>query len=64
LGERVRFTPSNLEGSYENLATMREMLTVPDYPEQAELDVFKSDFTFGESADYSLQVAQQSGPRG
>jgi hypothetical protein len=32
------------------------------YPElQAELDVFKSGFTFDESADYGLQVARQSG---
>jgi hypothetical protein len=27
----------------------------------AELGVFKSDFTYGEAPDYSLQVAQQSG---
>lgn len=38
------------------------MITIPAYPElQAEIDVFKSDFTFDGKADYSLQVAQQSG---
>jgi hypothetical protein len=30
---------------------------------QAELDVFKSGFTYDESADYSLQGAQQSAIR-
>ena len=39
-----------------------EMITIPDYRLlQAELDVFKSGITFDGSADYSLQVAQQSG---
>ena len=38
------------------------MITVSGLSElQAELDVFKSGLTFDESADYSLQVAQQSG---
>jgi len=60
--ERVKF--SKLEDSYENLAILREgdMITIPAYPElQAEMDVFKSDFTFDGNADYNLQVAQQSG---
>jgi hypothetical protein len=60
--ERVKF--SKLEDSYENLAILKEseMITIPAYPElQAEIDVFKSDFTFDGKADYSLQVAQQSG---
>jgi hypothetical protein len=36
-------------------------ITYPDYSElMAELDVFKSDFTYGEASDYSMQVAQQS----
>ena len=39
-----------------------DKITVPAYPElQAELDVFKSAPTYDESADYSRQVAQQSG---
>ena len=58
--ERVRY--SKLADSYENLALLREMIIIPNYPElQAELDVFKSGLTFDGSADYSLQVAQQSG---
>jgi len=59
--ERVKLTRSELD---ENLAMLSEyeMITVSGYPDlQAELDVFKSGFTFDESADYSLQVAQQSG---
>jgi hypothetical protein len=53
---------SKLEDSYENLALLMEMITIPDYRLlQAELDVFKSGITFDGSADYSLQVAQQSG---
>jgi hypothetical protein len=60
--ERVKLTRSKLKDSYENLALLMEMITIPDYPElQAELDVFTSGPTYDESADYSLQVAQQSG---
>jgi hypothetical protein len=58
--ERVKY--SKLEDSYENLALLMEMITIPDYPLlQAELDVFRSCITFDGSADYSLQVAQRSG---
>jgi hypothetical protein len=57
---RVKY--SKLEDSYENLALLMEMITIPDYHLlQAELDVFKSGITFDGSADYSAQVAQQSG---
>jgi len=62
--ERVKFTRSKLEDSYDNLAALRayKMITVSGFSElQAELDVFKSALTLDESADYSLQVAQQSG---
>ena len=62
--ERVTLTRSKLEDSYENLAALRayRMITVSGFSElQAELDVFKSGLTLDESADYSLQVAQQSG---
>ena len=38
------------------------VISYPPYPELiSELDVFKSDFTFSEAPDYSLQIAQQSG---
>ena len=62
--ERVTLTRSKLEDSYENLAALRayKMITVSGFSElQAELDVFKSGLTLDGSADYSLQVAQQSG---
>ncbi len=53
---------SKLEEYYDNLALLRDTITIPDYPElKAELDVFKSDFTLDGGADYSLQVGQQSG---
>jgi len=48
---------------YDNLALLIEndTITVPAYPELiAELDVFKSASTYDDSADFSLQVAQQS----
>ncbi|MGZ4892108.1 MAG: phage terminase large subunit, partial [Halobacteriota archaeon] len=54
--ERVKF--SKLEDCYENLAILKEsdMITIPAYPKlQAEIDVFKSDFTFDGKAGYSLQ---------
>ncbi|MGA2885731.1 MAG: hypothetical protein ABSE80_11320 [Halobacteriota archaeon] len=61
-----RVSRSKLEDSYANLAILIEndMITIPSYRElQAELDVFKSGFTYDESADYSLQAAQQSAIR-
>ena len=60
--ERVAGTKR--EYYYDNLALLmgNDKITVPAYPElQAELDVFKSAPTYDESADYSRQVAQQSG---
>jgi hypothetical protein len=57
--ERVKY--SKLEAFYDNLALLMEegVITIPDYHElQAELDVFKSGFTFDGNADYSAQVAQ------
>ena len=59
-----RVSSSKRDYCYENLALLMEndMITIPDYPELiAELDVFKSGFTYDQSADYTLQVAQQSG---
>jgi hypothetical protein len=52
------------ETTKENLSMLirNHVISYPHYPElMAELDVFKSDFTYGEAPDYSLQVAQQSG---
>ena len=58
-----RVARSKREYCYDNLALLMEndMIAVPDYPDlKAELDVFKSGYTYDESADFSLQVAQQS----
>ena len=60
--ERVKY--SKLQAFYDNLALLMEedAITIPAYHElQAELDVFKSGPTLDGSADYSAQVAQQSG---
>jgi hypothetical protein len=62
--DRVLFDREERAAAYENLGMLisNRAITYPDYPElMAELDVFKSDFTYGEAPDYSLQVAQQSG---
>lgn len=62
--DRVTFTRQELAAAYENLGMLirNRIISYPYYPELiAELDVFKSDFTYGEAPDYSLQVAQQSG---
>jgi len=62
--DRVTFDREERAAAYENLGMLisNRAITYPDYPELiAELDVFKSDFTYGEAPDYSLQVAQQSG---
>ena len=62
--ERVKFSPQKLAAAYENLGMLisNRAISYPHYPELiAEFDVFKSDFTYGEAPDYSLQVAQQSG---
>jgi predicted phage terminase large subunit-like protein len=61
--QRIKLTRSRLAASYEhlNLLMRKKLVTFPDYRGLlAELDVFKSDFTFNEGPDYSLQVAQQS----
>jgi predicted phage terminase large subunit-like protein len=58
-----RIARSERKYCYDNLALLIEndTITVPGYPElTAELDVFKSAPTYDESADYGLQVAQQS----
>jgi predicted phage terminase large subunit-like protein len=63
LVERVKPTRAKLVASYENLAMLisRRKITFPQHPELlAELLSFKSAFTYDESPDYSLQIAQQS----
>ena len=62
--DRVTFTRQEQAAAYENLALLihNRVISYPYHPELiAELDVFKSDFTYSEAPDYSLQVAQQSG---
>jgi len=62
--DRVPFTQHDLTEAYENLSMLirNHVISYPHYPElMAELDVFKSDFTYGEAPNYSMQVAQQSG---
>ena len=62
--QRVTLSRSQRAASYENLRLLMRKLLIgyPDCPElSAELDVFKSDFTFNGQPDYSLQGAQQSG---
>jgi hypothetical protein len=62
--DRIKFTTSKLAVAYENLSQLIRnlLIDIPEYPElMAELSVFKSAFTYNETPDYSLQVAQQSG---
>jgi hypothetical protein len=65
-GLDTRLTPTEIETAEDIQGLFNEVVaevrTADGFPDlQAELDVFKSDLTFDESADYSLQVAQQSG---
>ena len=62
--QRVKFTEKERARAYENLSILihNRVISYPRYPElRAELDVFKSDFTFSGAPDYGLQIAQQSG---
>jgi hypothetical protein len=63
LVERVKFTKKMLIAAYENLSMLMKqwLITYPKHDELlAELEVFKSEFTFDESAEYDLQIAAQS----
>jgi predicted phage terminase large subunit-like protein len=65
--ERVAFTPQELAAAYENLGLLirNRVISYPRYSDLiAELEVFKSDFTFSGAPDYSTQTAQQSGIHG
>jgi hypothetical protein len=56
--ERVAFTPQELAAAYENLGLLirNRVISFPRYPDLiAELDVFKSDFTFSRAPDYTMQ---------
>jgi predicted phage terminase large subunit-like protein len=61
--ERVKLTKKMLIAAYENLSMLikQRLITYPRHEELlAELEVFKSGFTFDESAEYDLQIAAQS----
>ena len=60
----VKFNQKKLAEAYENLGMLirKRIISFPNNPELiAELDVFKSDFTFSGVPDYTTQIAQQSG---
>ena len=62
--QRVKFTQKELAAAYENLGMLihKRTISYPYVPELiAELDVFKSDFTYSGAPEYGLQIAQQSG---
>ncbi|MEI7827693.1 MAG: phage terminase large subunit [Euryarchaeota archaeon] len=62
--KRVKFNPQESAAAYENLGMLihNRVISYPYIPALiAELEVFKSDFTFDSVPDYSLQTAQQSG---
>ncbi len=61
---RFAFNKRKLAAAYENLSQFvkKRLVDLPDNPElMAELEVFHSEPTFDESADYTAQIAQQSG---
>jgi predicted phage terminase large subunit-like protein len=61
---RIEFNKQQLAAAYENLSQLvrKREVTLPDNPElMAELEAFHSEPTFDESADYTAQIARQSG---
>jgi predicted phage terminase large subunit-like protein len=61
--EPVKLNKKALSASYENLSMLLKsrMIVVPQFPDLlAELEVFKSEFSWNETPDYSLQVSAQS----
>jgi predicted phage terminase large subunit-like protein len=61
--ERVKLTKAEMAAAFENLSMLisKDMVTFPQHPQLlAELEVFKSEFTWTESPDYTLQIAAQS----
>ena len=62
--QRVKLSQKELAAAYENLGMLirKCIISYPYDPELiAELDVFKSDFTYSGAPDYTAQIAQQSG---
>ena len=61
---RVKLNQKKLAEAYENLGMLirKRIISYPHDPELiAELEVFKSDFTYSGAPEYGLQIAQQSG---
>lgn len=61
---RIEFNKQQLAAAYENLSQLvrKREVNLPDDPELiAELEAFHSEPTFDESADYTAQIARQSG---
>ncbi len=62
--QRVKSSQKALTSAYENLGMLirKRIISFPHNPELiAELEVFKSDFTYSGAPDYTTQIAQQSG---
>jgi predicted phage terminase large subunit-like protein len=61
--ERIKLSRTEMAAAFENLSLLmsKEMVTFPQHLQLlAELEVFKSEFTWNESPDYTLQIAAQS----
>ena len=61
--ERVKLNKAQMAATYENLSMLmrQHLITFPKHDELlAELEAFKSEFTWDESPLYSSQIAQQS----
>jgi predicted phage terminase large subunit-like protein len=62
--QRVKSSQKELTSAYENLGMLirKRIISFPHNLELiAELEVFKSDFTYSGAPDYTTQIAQQSG---
>ena len=61
--QKIEFNKAKFAAAYENLSQLirNRLIDIPEYPElMAELNVFRSEFTFDETPDYTTQIAQQS----
>jgi predicted phage terminase large subunit-like protein len=61
--QKIEFDKARFAAAYENLSQLirNRVIDIPEYPElMAELNVFRSEFTFDEAPDYTTQIAQQS----
>ncbi len=62
--QRIKFNKRKFVTAYENLSQLvrKRRVDLPNNPElMAELEAFHSEPTFDESADYTAQIARQSG---